>query len=99
MNTEEMVGRRGFFKKAGLWALGLVTLPLFNRAKDAQAVSSRLTITDLARNRRSIYPEGKYDHGLQQLTNRHGRPIAGNTNTGGDEDAGGSTTFWDGEST
>jgi hypothetical protein len=53
-------------------------------------------IMDLARRRRAYLPEGgTYDHERQE---RRGYTInVAGSSTRSDEDAGGSTTFWDGE--
>lgn len=55
-----------------------------------------LTIDDLARDRKAYVPQGEYDHSTQQLG--HWKGPYNSSTTASDEDAGGSTTFWDGES-
>ena len=55
-----------------------------------------LRIKDLARKRKAYLPEGgHYDHATQQMVG-YTLNVAGSS-TRSDEDAGGSTTFWDGE--
>lgn len=49
----------------------------------------------IARPRTAKYAQGTYDHQQQQLLDAEGNPAVTSTK---DEDAGGSTTFWDGES-
>lgn len=55
-----------------------------------------ITLENLARPRTSFLPtEGEYDHESQQMKGANWGPLASTTKQ--DEDAGGSTTFWDGE--
>jgi len=54
-----------------------------------------IRVGDLARERETIYAPGEYDHSRQFLLGATGAP---STTSVKDEDAGGSTTFWDGES-
>ncbi len=56
-----------------------------------------ITLKELARPRNPYLPtEGKYDHEYQQRVDANWLPNSSDTSS--DEDAGGSTTYWDGES-
>jgi hypothetical protein len=52
-------------------------------------------LDQVARQRVAKYAPGTYDHQQQQSLDSQGKPA---TTSVKDEDAGGSTTFWDGES-
>ena len=64
------------------------------RLKNTKMNANFLSLEDLARERVSYTPDATYDHELQQLIGANGVEAATSNK---DEDAGGSTTFWDGE--
>ncbi len=95
MSSVQKPERRAFLRQAGDLLLGLAALVPLGRLSSARAEEPRrLKIDDLARSRQPHLPTGDYDHHAQQLANMKGPSL---TTSSGDEDAGGSTTYWDGE--
>jgi hypothetical protein len=58
-------------------------------------MAQKLGLDQVARPRQARYAQGTYDHQLQLLVGCDSNPAVTSVK---DEDAGGSTTFWDGES-
>jgi hypothetical protein len=90
------LGRRRLLGRLALAMGGTVALPFAARAATLPGGGDGLRVSDLARRRKAHLPEGgTYDYETQEMKG-YKLHVAGST-TRSDEDAGGSTTFWDGE--
>jgi len=92
------LGRRRLLGRLVLALGGIVALPFGARAATTLPGQGGdgLRVSDLARRRKAHLPEGgTYDYETQEMKG-YKLHMAGST-TRSDEDAGGSTTFWDGE--